>query len=181
MKVIKGSLSVEGIKSIIVELEKLKQDIEIKTRQFSEMLADKGITVAFEYAQGDSHKFCEMVTFTKEYKGKKVYLVGKNVDLSRLNTHWYDADGNEHEETISPILALEWGTAGRAIKGHQGTASVTGNHVTDTQWMFYTDIDGNGNPINPHIATAEEAHEPMFHAYEEMKNAIKDVARKCFK
>jgi hypothetical protein len=177
----KTNLSTNGIEELQKQLNNyVKNDLIRRTQIFIERLADIGIYIAVKSAEGDSHHFDEMVTFEKKIGNMKVVIVGRNDDLSGLHTTWYDGEGNFHDETISPILALEYGTAGLAIKGHQGSFAVTGNHVSDTEWYYYEDVDGEGRPINPHYATAEEAHEPMFNAYMEMKNQIKDIARKVF-
>lgn len=174
-------LSTKGIENLQKQLnDYLEKDLKRRTQIFIERLADIGIRVAIQSAEGDSHHFDEMVTFEKEVGSMKVVLVGRNDNISGLHTTWYDGEGNFHDETISPILALEWGTAGLAIKGHQGSFAVTGNHTSDTSWYYYENVDGNGNPIDKHYATAEEAHEPMFNAYMEMKNQINDIARKVF-
>ena len=49
-----------------------------------------------------------MVEFVKEWNGGYLYLIGRNSDTSGLHTEWYDGEGNYHNETISPILALEF-------------------------------------------------------------------------
>lgn len=176
----KCELSVAGIRDLQKQLEAYKNTLEYRMKLVAEKLAQYGITMAYDASQGDSHKFSEMVKFSMEWQGKTLYLVGSNSDTSGLHTLWYDGDGNKHTETISPILALEWGTAGFAIKGHQGSAAVTGNHVSDTEWLYYSDIDENGNPINLKRATAEEAHEPMFKAYEYMESMIVRTVKEVF-
>lgn len=172
--------SYKSIDDAIAQLQDYKNNLKSKTQIFLERLADKGITVCINSVQGDSHHFEEMVTFEKKWNDGVLYLIGRNDNLSGLHTEWYDGKGNFHTETISPILALEFGTAGLAIKGHGGSAAVTGNHIEDTEWYYYTDINENGKPINPHYATAEEAHEPMFKAWEEMVREVNSTAKKVF-
>lgn len=175
-------ISPKGIKEAIKQLEYYR-DVTLpqKTKKFLETLADLGIATAWRSSQNDSHKFCDMVTFEKVVDDDTtVTVVGRNDDISGLHVQWYDGRGIYHEETISPILALEYGTAGYAIKGHKGTAAVTGNHVNDTSWYYYESLDENGKPTDKHYATAEEPHTPMYDARMEMIQQIKKVAKKIF-
>jgi len=100
-----------SIKDAIKQIKDYEKDLKEKTKLFLEKLADKGILVAELSAMGDSHKFSEMVKFEKEWQGQKLCLIGRNDDLSGLRTEWYDADGNYHNDIISPILMLEYGSA----------------------------------------------------------------------
>lgn len=170
-----------SIKDAIKQIKDYEKDLEDKTKLFLEKLADKGILVAELSAMGDSHKFSEMVKFEKEWQGQKLCLIGRNDDLSGLRTKWYDADGKYHNDIISPILMLEYGSAGLALNGHGGEYAKTGNHVNDTSWYFYEEKDKNGNPIKPHYATAEEAHAPMLKAWEHMLFEIKATAKEVWK
>lgn len=179
-KVISGGLSVAGIREIQKQLREYQNSIDYKMELIEERLAEVGIKIAYESSVGDSHKFSEMVTFSMEWQGKTLYLVGKNSNTAGLHIEWYDGKGEYHDETISPILALEWGTAGFAIKGHQGDAAVTENHVNDTEWLYYSDVDKNKNPINPKKATAEEPHEPMYKASLAMQKIITKTVKEVF-
>lgn len=175
-------ISPKGIKDAIKQLEYYR-DVTLpqKTKRFLEALADVGIKVARASADGDSHHFDDMVVFEKVIDSDtSVTVVGRNDDLSGLHVQWYDGKGIYHEETISPILALEYGTAGYAIKGHKGTAAVTGNHVNDTSWYYYESLDENGKPTDKHYATAEEPHTPMYDARMEMVQQIRSIAKKIF-
>lgn len=177
----KTDLSVSGIEKLQKELRNYQNKIlPRKTNEFLEALGEIGIRVAKDEAYGDSHKFYQMVAFEKKVDNMTLVLIGRNDNVSGLHTEWYDSDGNYHDETISPIFALEWGTAAEAIGGYQGSFAVTGNHVNDSFWYYYEGIDENGNPINPHFATAEEANEPMYNAFLEMKKEIISTARKVF-
>lgn len=181
MRVFKSDLSVSGINNLIKDLTDYKDSLEDKNRIFMEKLAEKGIKVCHdEQAQGDSHDFFSMVTFEMKWEDKTLCIIGRNSDLSRLHTLWYDGQGNEHRETINPILALEYGTAGLAIKGHKGSAAVTGNHVDDTEWYYYSELTSNGKPTELKYATAEEAHQPMYQAWFNMKMEIVKTAKEVF-
>ena len=184
-RTINMTLSSQSINDAIKQLEDYKKELQDKTELFLEKLADIGITVAkHEAAVNDDHKFYElgMVEFVKEWQDGYLHLIGRNADLSRLHTHWYDGEGNPHDETISPILALEWGTAGRAVPGHKGEFAVTGNHVNDTFWYYYTSLDENGKPDKDtkHVATAVKPHEMMYKATMEMMKEIKKVAKEVW-
>ena len=170
-----------SITDVIKQLEDYKKELENKTKLFLEVLADKGIIAAINSANRDSHHFDGMVTFEKKWGNGVLYLVGRNDNISGLHTEWYDSEGNYHNNVISPILMLEYGSAGLAIKGHGGSFAVTGNHINDTRWMYYEGIDDNGNPINPKVATAEEPHSPMLHAWEEMIQQIQVTAKEIWK
>ena len=171
-----NKITVIGTQGTIRKLENYKKSLETKSKQMLRKLADLGITVAKAEALNDSHKFYKMVTFKKKWNDGYLYLVGADSNLRGLHTEWYDAEGNHHTETISPILALEYGTAGKAIKGHQGSASVTGNHINDTVWYYYEGPNRTGR----HLATAEEPHQPMYKAFLIMKKQIKQAAIEVF-
>lgn len=179
-KTINMTLSSKSIQNAIKELENYKTELQQKTNLFLEKLSDVGITVAKNTAQGDSHHFDEMVEFVKEWDNGELYLIGRNSNLSGLHIEWYDGDGNYHDETISPILALEYGTGKLAIEGRKGSFAVTGNHVDDDIWYYYQSIDANGNPIDKHVATPEEPHQMMYEATMEMMRQIKTIAREVW-
>lgn len=171
-----NEITILGMKATINKIEKYKITLEKKTKKMLTKLASLGITVAQAEAKNDSHHFDKMVVFKKEWNGGYLYLIGRNKGLRGLHTEWYDAEGNYHTETISPILALEYGTAGKAIKGHKGSAAVTRNHVDDKAWYYYE----GPNRTKPHKATAEEAHEPMYKAFLIMKKQIQLAASEVF-
>ncbi len=174
------NLSSGSISNAIYELEKYKNDMNRKTKLFLEKLADIGITVAKNKAQGDSHHFDEMVEFVKEWKDGELYLIGRNSNLSGLHIEWYDGEGQYHDETISPILALEYGTGKLAIEGHKGSFAVTGNHVDDDVWYYYQSLDENGKPTDKHPATPEEPHQMMYEATMEMMRQIITIAKEVW-
>ena len=126
------------------QYKKIK-DIEKKSKQVLIKLADKGIKVAKQSAENDSHHFDKMVIFKKEWGNGYLCMIGANNNLGGLHTQWYDSEGNFHTETISPILALEYGTAGLAISGGfddgkhggKGSAAVTFNHIDSISWYYY--------------------------------------------
>lgn len=178
------TIRVDGLNETIKKLKNKKQDIEKKSKQVILKLANKGIKVARASSKGDSHHFDKMVIFKKEWQGGYICIVGANNKLGGLHTQWYDAEGNLHVETISPILALEYGTAGLAIsdgfedgaRGGQGSAGVTFNHIKDTSWYYYTDAKGQHRKY----ATAEEAKQPMYNAFLEVKSQIKATINEVF-
>lgn len=176
------TIQIEGLRNTIKKLENQRRDIEKKSKQVLNKLADKGISVAKEAAADDTHHFSEMVVFKKEWEGGYLCLVGANDNLGKLRTQWYDSEGNYHTETISPILALEYGTAGLAIEGNiddrggRGKAAVTKNHTSDTSWYYYEDAKKN----HRHKATAEEPHEPMYKAFLAMKRDIQLTISEVF-
>lgn len=176
----KTDLSVKGINNLINQLNAYKVDMNAKLQILKERLADLGVDVAEAEAKGDSHDFSEMVTFTKRVSGEKVYLVGFNSDKSKLHNEWYDAEGNYHYNEVSPIMMLEYGSAGLAEPEYRGSFSVTGTHTDDTVWYYYADIDKDGNPIHPLPASAEEPHYPMYKAKLGMIAEIKRIAKEVF-
>lgn len=176
MKKIEISLNSNSLEDAVKELMDYKADLIKKTNNFCEKLADIGIEVAVTQADKDSHKFSEMVEFIKEWDGGYLYVIGRNSNLSGLHLEWWDGEGTYHTETISPILALEYGTAGLAIKGHKGSFAVTGNHINDEKWYYYD----SPTLSSRHVASAEEPHEMMYHAAIEMKKQIKAVAKEVW-
>lgn len=176
-----SSLTVKGLIGLIADIEQYKQQYQEKKMIFIERLADFGITVAEASAKGDSHHFDSMVVFEKKSNGKAIRIIGRNDNTSGLHIGWYDADANYHDEVISPILMLEYGSAGIAVLGHQGTFAVTGTQVNNYSWYYATELDENGNPTGWKYATAEEPHYPMYLAFIEMKNQINTIAKEVFK
>lgn len=172
----RSCIEIQGIEDTVKKIETFRSDMVQKTLLACEKLADLGITIARAESLNDSHKFYKMVVFEKRWRGGSLYMIGRNSDLSGLHTEWYDGDGNYHRETISPILALEYGTAGKSIKGYQGSAAVTGNHISDTTWYYYEDKERT----KKHYATAEEARQPMYKALTIMRNQIKQVMNEVF-
>lgn len=170
------TLSSKSIQNAIQELNNYKKELKDKTKLFCEKLADIGIDVAQTKAEGDSHHFDGMVEFVKEWHDGYLYVIGRNSDVSGLHIEWWDGEGKYHTETISPILALEYGTAGQAIKGHKGTAAVTGNHINDNFWYYYDSPDLSSR----HVATSEEAHQMMYFAAIEMRKQIKEIAKEVW-
>lgn len=178
-------LNQESINRTIERINEYKNlTLPNKTQRFLNELAKVGIEMIVNIKETENdksaHHFFDMVTFRKHTKNGVIYIRGYNDNISGLHTHWYDAQGNPHDETISPILALEFGTAGLAIEGHQGTFAVTGNHVNDTEWYYYEELDENGKPTKKHKATAIEPKQPMYRAAEEMRKQIREVANKVF-
>lgn len=175
-----SSLSVKGLRGLIADIEQYKQQYQEKKMIFIERLADFGITVAEASAKGDSHHFDSMVVFEKKKDGNTIYIIGRNADLSQLHTEWYDSKGQYHQNVISPIAMLEFGSAGMAIKGFKGSYAVTGTSVNKKVWMYATELDEKGEPTGWEWASAEEPHEPMHKAFLEMQSQIFIVAREVF-
>ena len=173
-------LSVDGINNLISQLNNYKSDLHRRTDLFINRLADYGISIAQMSAKGDSHHFDSMVVFEKKKDGNTIYIIGRNADLSQLHTEWYDSKGQYHQNVISPIAMLEFGSAGMAIKGFKGSYAVTGTSVNKKVWMYATELDEKGGPTGWEWASAEEPHEPMHKAFLEMQSQIFRVAREVF-
>lgn len=188
MKEITVKLNASGIKEMQNAINEYIESLPERIKLFTDKLMEIGIEVAEMESQGDSHHFDGMVAFryTNEQtvNGSKGEFIGENDDIGGLHTTWYTSDGALQTDVISPILMLEFGSAGRAIMGHngiggQGSFAKTGTHVNDLDWWYVESFDSNNKPIY-HRATAEEAHEPMYKALLVMRESILEVAKEVF-
>ena len=142
-----------------------------------------------------THKMADLgnVFFRKEVNTAdgKVYgiMFGHGDDV---HGEWYENDGNGAyhlvEDTINSMLAIEFGTAGKALPVQDAFGVTAGQgqkaryHANDDEWYIVTAIDPDkGNPIAWKRATAIEPTQPMYHAGIAMYEGVKKAAEVAFR
>lgn len=163
---------------------------------FMERLLEEGIKVARYKAQDKdgtygTHKMGRLVSFEKtvETSEGKIYgiLIGTGKDV--LGKYWVkDSSGNYSEvaESINSLLAIEFGTAAKAlpkqeafgVTGGRGTLAKHG-HENHMGWYIVTDVDKN-EPVDWKFASAIEPTRPMYYAGLEMYEKVKEIGKEVF-
>lgn len=188
MRTIKVDLTSKGLESLVRQLEGYAKTLDEKNERFLELLLECGIKKAEQSIATGTHHMPERISFYKEFESDGHSIKGIMVGVGEtFPSHWYDADGVEHNDEVYPLAMMEFGSAGYAVPpanayggyGGKGTFSVSG-HEDDYSWWIVTEIDSEGKPVAKKLGTAVEPTSPMYHAMEEMKAQIRDCARKAF-
>lgn len=177
-KVIKGELSVEGIKDIQRQLEEYKKQLQSNTLKLAERLADVGIVTA----KSNVGNFGKYIIFSKRIEfsegGCKVIMYARNE--SEIISQWKTSDGIKTAR-VSPLLMAEFGSGKRAknpkgINGvGQGTFPGQTHAFFDEEGWYWQDLDDvwhHSYGITPTM--------PMYNASLEMIRSIESVAREIF-
>lgn len=198
-KTVSITLNSDSIDAAIRDLEAYKDDLDRKMKLFVERLLEVGVQTAQEVpgipGTYGSHHMEDYVVFYKEMEHTDNGFRGKVVaESSPIEATWFGSEGDVREGTISPVLALEFGTAALAVPaeemfggyGGQGTNSVYG-HDGDLQWYFITDFEEIEKPDGTietrpiwKKATAIHPTHPMLQASSEMLEQVRDIAREVF-
>ncbi len=192
-------LSVSSLENLKKDLKAYRDSLEDKLSIFVEELLKIGIETAEQNVDAGgtygTHEMAQLgnISFRKEVTTAdgKVYgiMYGSGGDVTG---EWYVNDGNGHytlkTDTINSMLAVEFGTAGKAlpaqdgfgVSGGQGTMSRYG-HQNDNAWYIVTGLDEKGKPNEWKAATAITPTRPMYKAglamYEEVKKAAEAAFR----
>lgn len=194
--------SVSDLKQLKKDLTKYKKSLPNKMQVFVKELLKIGIETAKQHINEDgkfgTHKMADLgnVFFRKEVNTEdgKVYgiMFGHGDDV---HGEWYENDGNGAyhlvEDTINSMLAIEFGTAGKALPVQEAFGVTAGQgqkaryHATDSEWHIITKIGkddkGNVRPIAWKHATAITPSQPMYHAGLAMYEGVKKAAEVAFR
>ena len=172
-RVFKGSLSTEGIQSIIDQLNHYANvDLPHLADELVRRLAEVGITVA-EYSVFSA--FRPYIDFRYETKSLGVgELVGQDTLIHRV---WYTKGGAvKGEADISPLLMSEYGAGPYALQGHRGTFP-NQTHAFQSEWYWY---DASGTKHSSEEDYTIISTQPMYKALVEMMNKVTAIAKEVF-
>lgn len=167
------SLSTDSIKTAIDELNRYKDELQSKQREFVSRLIERGYEVAKDKIQDTSglhgtHRMGKYITFEKRLEDSgtdcKGILLGMGKDvLSKISAG----------RSINALYALEFGTAALGLPPYKGTNSFAG-HENDYVWYAKTQ-DGEYVTLGAIAPTR-----PMYEAGMKMLQDIKEVAQEVF-
>lgn len=194
-----NAFSVSSIENLKKDLKAYRDSLDDKLSVFMDELLKIGIETAERHVDTSgtygSHRMTELggISFRKEVATAdgKVYgiMYGSGGDVTG---EWYVNDGSGHytlkSDTINSMLAVEFGTAGKALPvqdafgghGGQGTMS-SGRHANDNGWRIITHLDSKGNPDEWKYATAISPSRPMYKAGLAMYVEVKKAAMIAFR
>lgn len=191
-KTIDVQLNSRSIKQAIEELKAYKVELHKKNEQFVAALLEKGIAKAYEKTADTggafgTHQMGRYITFMQEVEGANGRLIGSSV---RLYEVWQAQNGETHEGEISPLWALEFGTARLAlspseanarfgVNAGQGSNSKYG-HSNDLVWYIPEEFNEDGTVKSWKTLTAITPTMPMYNASLEMIREIEATAREVF-
>lgn len=191
--------SVSSLEKLKKDLEKYKKSLNGKMQVFIDELLKIGIAEAESYTEVSgpfgTHNMKNLgnIAFRREVNTAdgKVYgiLFGHGDDV---HGEWYENDGsgNYHlvEDTINSLLAIEFGTAGKALPIQDAFGVTAGQgqkakyHANDDAWYIITAIDPKtGKPSAWKPATAIAPSQPMYHAGLKMYEEVKKAAEVAFR
>ena len=194
-----NALSVSSLRQLKKDLEKYKNSLTGKMQVFIDELLKIGIETAKQNINIDgtygTHKMASLghVAFRKEVSTEdgKVYgiMFGHGDDV---HGEWYENDGNGAyhlvEDTINSMLAIEFGTAGKALPVQDAFGVTAGQgqkaryHANDNAWYIITAIDPKTRkPIAWKPATAITPSQPMYKAGLAMYEGVKKAAEVAFR
>ena len=183
-----------NVLDIRMKLANYKLNLKYKINDFLERLSDEGIMAAKQ----NTGEYEPYILFGKQLNPRKygatMIVFGMAQDITRS---WKSGPDSERTAFINPLMMAEFGSGSQASDASgkpnadaakkvgmgQGTFFPSGkyspdspqyNHAFDLEWYWY-DLDGN-----IHSSSGEEPTMPMYHAAEEMRNKIYDIARQVF-
>jgi hypothetical protein len=167
------SLDAKSINHAIKQVEKFKDNLQVKLERFVSELANVGIEVIqdnikVEY-DGEVRNFGDSVTFQKEISGE----AGTVTCILTAEGQPYLKEWIGGSALVNPLLMAEFGSGARAVGGAQGTFP-TQTHAMNPPW-FWRDSQGK-----THMSYGSEPSRPLFKAKNEMENQIRDVAQRVF-
>jgi len=187
-------LSIRSLENLKKELKAYKDSLPERTAAFVAALAEVGYKVANDALDNSSHQMGDRVNIVKtdvSFDETGCYAIIKSVPKEILATSWYrrDKDGKGVEVTgsLNPALAVEFGTASKALPpqerfggyGGQGTNSKGGN-AGRSEWWFARGLDENGKPTDWKRGTAIKPTRPLHNALLAMESEIDTIARRYF-
>lgn len=193
-----NALSVSSLRQLKKDLEKYKNSLTGKMQVFVEELlkigieaAEANVNVGGRYGTHNM-KNLGHIEFRSEVNTEdgKVYgiLFGHGEDV---HGEWYENDGNGSyhlvEDTINAMLAVEFGTAGKALPVQDAFGVTAGQgqkaryHANDDAWYIITALDKDGKPAEWKPATAITPSRPMYQAGLKMYEGVKKAAEVAFR
>lgn len=193
MRTYKATLSMRALDKLIGDLKDYRDSLGAKMEALVNRLLELGIETAQHHSTDvpgryGTHKMGQYVSFKKEIKAADGSCTGLLVAMGdTLDSVWYGPDGEKRYGTINAMMALEFGTAAKAVSvresfgvtGGQGTNSQYG-HENDLEWWIAESLDSNGKPTDWKRATAITPTRPLMHAGNEMASEIANAAREVF-
>lgn len=174
----------KSIDDCIKWLQDYKVELNSKTRQFVNRLADYGIDVAASAVA--SSQYDQYISFTKgdESSGDTISIVVYGRNRERIVSQWWHK-GKLVENEISPILMAEFGAGWLAdismydvpVPGGAGTNSLYG-HGTEKNWRW-TSRDGTTYVARDRTEEMTPTH-PMYYAFIYIRDAVNKVAKEVF-
>lgn len=199
MTVLRANMfSVSSLKQLKKDLEKYKKSLPNKMKIFVDELLKIGIEAAEANVdvggRYGTHKMKDLghIEFRREVNTAdgKVYgiMFGHGEDV---HGEWYENDGNGAyhlvEDTINSMLAVEFGTAGKALPIQDAFGVTAGQgqkaryHANDDEWYIITALDKDGKPAAWKPATAITPSRPMYQAGLKMYEGVKKAAEVAFR
>lgn len=149
------SLNTKELDALADYLDNYAKTFEQKVQTFLEKLAEKGIEVA-SVNGGD---FSSYIVYSKKVEsGTMVKMIAK--DREEITNSWYASSTSKElrQETISPLLMVEFGSGHYAISaegeasglGGQGTLNKYGHAFDSNGWYWWSDdaTSMDGEPLN---------------------------------
>lgn len=171
----KINLSVKEIDGLIAELEKYQSSLTMKCEMLVEKLADRGISIG----KIQAGQYGNMLVFRKDFTASTdfgctcIIVMG---DLAPIHKMW-DYFGTIKTEDISPSLMAEFGSGKYALNNMQGTFPRSDGKPSkgnNPPW-HWKDLQGEW-----HSSSGTRPTRPLFHAMEEIRNTVEEVAKEVF-
>lgn len=183
-KTIEVQLNSRSIKQAIEDLKAYKDELHKKNELFVSKLLEKGIETAQEKVVDNggsygTHTMGRTIFFRQEVASLVNGASGKLIGEGET----WEPEG--FEGSINTLLALEFGTAGKALapvemfggKGGKGTNSHAGHENDDFWFVYIKDENGKNRKVK---FTAIEPTQPMYNASIRMIQDITSTAREVF-
>ena len=178
MRKIKGSLTTEGINSIIRQLEEYRDKTLVDAcREFVNRLTIIGVKTAVS----NPGKLGYLIYFSRDIKptqyGCDAVVYGG--DIQKIFSAWLQKDGSVKMAEVSPLLMEEFGSGQKAQnpKDVPGVGQGTfppGGHGTEPGW-YWKDLKGKW-----HYSTGFKPSQPMYKAWLEMYADVTKIAKEVF-
>lgn len=163
-----------------------RKNLIAKCERFVKELANRGILVAQENVD---EEFGQLIMFSVETDpnqyGCKAVMFGTNTGV--IKSRWQGVGGITIEADVSPLLMAEFGSGLRAQRSSNEWASRLGygtgtfpdqTHAWDPNGWWYKATEEDGGEW--HHSYGVYATMPMWHALDEMKEQVVEVAREVF-
>lgn len=175
------------IDKAIKQLEQYKRELDSKTQEFVNRLAEIGITVASSYVSATPYD--QYITFstTDETSGDEIAITVHMSDTTKITSEWWHG-GKLVQNDVSPIMMAEFGAGWLAeVKDYSGDIPTAGRgtnslfgHGNEDNW-YWTDKSGQHHSARDENSIAEMTPtHPIYNAVQQMKKSINKVAREVF-
>ena len=181
-------LSAKGFSDLAKWVQEQKDGINNKMERLLSELADVGIFEAQIY--NTDPELSGYIFFAKEWRaGEMIFIAAQR---SRLTQYWWH-HGEIAEETIDPLLMVEFGSGQHAMSGAdfskstnwvsktgtgRGTLVPNFGHAWEDSW-FFTPVYGD-NAGRTQVSSGTTPKRPVYQAYLAMCAEVHRVAKRVF-